>query len=269
MLLMRELRCYPTGAVESGDARNTWLGSPAGDAVEPFVVLRAVVDGPVDPVTGYVCRIEAIESLLREGVAALIATRCRSADKAPPSAAMLLREAFPIVAAIGSEAVTLRSLTLATSPCLSFTMNDRSPDIVGMTQCFEFSAAHRLHCPTLSEDENRRLFGKCANPNGHGHNYQIEVTVEGVPDETDGLVEPLPGFQRVVKERVIDRFDHKHLNLDCPEFRSLNPTVEHIARVIWDLLDGAFDRARLARVRVWETPKTFAEYAGPNSDNGG
>lgn len=268
MLLMREMRCYPTGTVEGEHARNSWLGSPASDAVEPFVVLRAVVDGPVDPVTGYVCRIGTIESLLREGAAALIAKRCRSAEQAPPSAATLLREAFPIVAAISSEAVTLRSLTLATSPCLSFTMTNQSPDIVGITQCFEFSAAHRLHCPAISEDENRRLFGKCANPNGHGHNYQIEVTVEGVPDETDGLVEPLPGFQRAVKERVIDRFDHKHLNLDCAEFRSLNPTVEHIARVIWHLLDGAFDRARLTRVRVWETPKTFAEYAGPGRDNG-
>ena len=251
MLLMREVRCYPTGAIEAGDARNSWLGSPAGDAVEPFVVLRAVVDGPVDPVTGFVCRIERIESLLRDGAAALIANRCRSAGNAPPSAAILLREAFPLVAAIGSEDVTLRSLTLATSPRLSFTMNDRSPDVVGMTQCFEFSAAHRLHCSALSDDENRRLFGKCANPN------------EGVPGEADGRVEPLPSFQRAVKERVIDRFDHKHLNLDCPEFRSLNPTVEHIARVIWNLLEGAFDRARLTRVRVWETPKTFAEYSGP------
>jgi 6-pyruvoyl tetrahydropterin synthase/QueD family protein len=259
MRLMRELRCYPSGSVEDGDARNSWLGSPAGDAVEPFVVLRAVVDGPVDPVTGYVCRIQAIDSVLRHGAAALIARRCRSAGHAAPSAATLLREAFPLVAAIGSEGVALRSLTLATSPRLSFTMNDRSPHTVCMTQCFEFSAAHRLYCKTLSEEENRRLFGKCANPNGHGHNYQLEVTLEGVPDETDGRVEPLPSFQRAVKERVIDRFDHKHLNLDCPEFQSLNPTVEHIARVIWDLLDGAFDRARLAGVRVWETPKTFAE----------
>ena len=88
-------------------------------------------------------------------------------------------------------------------------------------------------------------------------------------DHDSLLVACLPGFQRAVKERVIDRFDHKHLNLDCPEFESLNPTVEHIARVIWDLLDGAFDRARLARVRVWETPKTFAEYAGPDRGDGG
>ena len=137
--------------------------------------------------------------------------------------------------------------------------------MVTITQSFEFAAAHRLYVPDLSEEENRRVFGKCTNPNGHGHNYVLEVTLAGEPDPGSGTLVDLPVFEAAVKERVIDRFDHKHLNLDCPEFARLNPTVENITRVIWDLLEDAFGPStagRLRTVRVWETPKTFAEYRG-------
>ena len=103
---------------------------------------------------------------------------------------------------------------------------------------------------------------KCANPNGHGHNYVLEITVSGRPDDATGTIVDLPHFQRVVNRRAVERFDHKHLNLDCAEFAALNPSVENIARVIWRCLEGAFDRCELTTVRVWETPKTFAEYDG-------
>ncbi|NLU22175.1 MAG: 6-carboxytetrahydropterin synthase [Phycisphaerae bacterium] len=131
-----------------------------------------------------------------------------------------------------------------------------------MTQSFEFAAAHRLHCADMSEARNYEIFGKCNNPNGHGHNYQLEVTVAGRPDPATGHVIPLRQMEEIVNERVINRFDHKHLNQDCPEFRTLNPSVENITRVIWGLLEGQFGAARLARVRVWETAKTYAEYEG-------
>jgi 6-pyruvoyltetrahydropterin/6-carboxytetrahydropterin synthase len=134
--------------------------------------------------------------------------------------------------------------------------------MIQVTESFEFSAAHRLYCDELSDEENRRIFGKCSNPNGHGHNYVLEVTVSGRPDDTTGCVVELPHFRRMVRERVIDSFDHKHLNLDCVEFKSLNPSVENIARVIWDRLHDAFEHCRLAGIRVWETPRTFAEYSG-------
>lgn len=134
--------------------------------------------------------------------------------------------------------------------------------MIRLTQSFEFAAAHRLYCPELDDQENQRLFGKCSNPNGHGHNYVLEVTVGGEPDEATGTIVDPPHFERTVNQRVIERFDHKHLNLDCAEFQSLNPSVENIARVIWDRLDGGFERCRLLGIRVWETPKTYAEYCG-------
>lgn len=134
--------------------------------------------------------------------------------------------------------------------------------MIELTQCFEFSASHRLHVASLSDEDNRRYFGKCNNPHGHGHNYQIEVTIgRQVPDEA-GTVLPLPRFEEIVKREVIDRLDHTHLNADVPEFAELNPSVENIARTIWGYLDGKLAPATLRRVRVWETGKTYAEYAG-------
>jgi 6-pyruvoyltetrahydropterin/6-carboxytetrahydropterin synthase len=115
----------------------------------------------------------------------------------------------------------------------------------------------------MSVEQNRQTFGKCNNSNGHGHNYVVEVTVAGAPDVKTGAVLSLPEFEQTVKERVVDHLDHKHLNADVAEFCALNPSVENIARVIWGMLAGHVSPAQLCRVRVWETAKTCAEYAGP------
>lgn len=138
--------------------------------------------------------------------------------------------------------------------------------MVTLTQQFEFSAAHRLHCPELSEAENRATFGKCNNPNGHGHNYIMEVTVSGRPDSRTQVLIPLPRLETLVRELVVDILDHTHLNQDTAQFRTVNPSVENIARVIWGMLDGRLSPATLANVRVYETPKTWADYAGESRD---
>ena len=133
-----------------------------------------------------------------------------------------------------------------------------------LSQKFEFSASHRLHNPACSDEENRATFGKCNNPLGHGHNYELQVTLKGTPDASGVLID-IPKFERVVGEMVVDRFDHKNLNDEVPEFQSgkLIPSVENIARVIYQLLKPAMKsgRAELASVTVWETPKTWCEYS--------
>ena len=106
------------------------------------------------------------------------------------------------------------------------------------------------------------MFGKCNNPNGHGHNYVVEVTISGELDGRTGAVLPLPRFEQIVSERVISLLDHKHLNLEVREFREVNPSVENIARVVWEMLVDHLVPARLHSVRVWETPKTWAEHRG-------
>ena len=139
--------------------------------------------------------------------------------------------------------------------------------MITTAQRFEFSAAHRLHSEALSEKQNQEVFGRCNNPNGHGHNYEVEVSVSGEPDPATGHIVAggIPELQRIVNQQVIDRFDHKHLNLDCEEFKAgsgVNPTVENIARIIFQRLKGSIPGpAKLQCVKVWETPKTVAEYA--------
>lgn len=134
--------------------------------------------------------------------------------------------------------------------------------MVHLSQKFEFSATHRLHSPGLSEADNQRIYGKCNNPHGHGHNYEVQVTLKGIPDASGSLID-VPEFERIVASTVIDRFDHKNLNVELPDFRELVPTVENIAMTIYRLLKPRLeqDRSQLAAVTVWETPKTWCEYS--------
>ncbi|MEW6363257.1 MAG: 6-carboxytetrahydropterin synthase [Acidobacteriota bacterium] len=130
-----------------------------------------------------------------------------------------------------------------------------------VTRCFTFSAAHRLQSARLSKEENEAVFGKCNNPYGHGHDYRIEVTVEGSPDPVTGLVAPLGAVEAVVDREVVEPMDCRHLNEEVEEFRTLNPTSENLAVVIWNRLDGRLP-AKLHRVRLWETRKSCFEYRG-------
>ena len=134
--------------------------------------------------------------------------------------------------------------------------------MIRLSQKFEFSATHRLHNPEISEQENRRLFGKCNNPHGHGHNYELQVTLRGEPDRNGVLID-MPALERVVATTVVDRFDHRNLNVELPEFRTLVPTVENIAMTIYRMLKPQLksERAQLHSVIVWETPKTWCEYS--------
>jgi 6-pyruvoyltetrahydropterin/6-carboxytetrahydropterin synthase len=163
---------------------------------------------------------------------------------------------------LADKVESVDAIELALSPYLKVAAHHEELPMVRLSQQFEFSAAHRLHTATLSEAENIEIFGRCNNPNGHGHNYELEVVVAGVPDTQTGVVIPLEELQRIVNQRIIDPFDHKHLNLDCAEFRDLNPTVENIARVLYGRLKGHIPApAKLVSVRVWETPKTMCEYS--------
>jgi 6-pyruvoyltetrahydropterin/6-carboxytetrahydropterin synthase len=147
------------------------------------------------------------------------------------------------------------------SPFYSLTMETHSMDRVLIGQQFDFAAAHRLHCPDLDEQTNREVFGKCNNANGHGHNYRVGVTASV---ELDGQPPRfrLADLERLVDDRIIDRFDHTHLNLDTDEFAGLNPSVEHIAKVCHDLLREPIAAAggQLEHVTVWETDKTWCRY---------
>lgn len=123
-----------------------------------------------------------------------------------------------------------------------------------------FNAAHRLFNPDWDEATNEKVFGKCAMPNYHGHNYELEVKVVGEPDAKTGFVMDMKLLSDLIKEEVHSRFDHKNLNLDTQEFKSLNPTAENIAIVIHDLLRPKIDSNLELQIRLYETPRNFVEY---------
>ena len=134
--------------------------------------------------------------------------------------------------------------------------------MVYLTRKAEFSASHYYHNPALSPEENQRLFGKCNNPNGHGHNYTLEVTVRGKVDPRSGFVVDLKQLKDIMHREVLDALDHRFLNKEIPEFSKLIPTTENLAVTIWQRLAPKLKAAELHRVRVYETPDLFVDVYG-------
>ncbi len=131
---------------------------------------------------------------------------------------------------------------------------------VAVSRKEHFNAAHRLHNPAWSDDMNQRVFGKCNNPNYHGHNYELIVTLVGEPDPRTGYVFDMKELSDLVRDEVTSKFDHHNLNLDVDHFKNLNPTAENIAIVIWNLLRPRIDSKFELKVRLFETERNIVDY---------
>ena len=125
-----------------------------------------------------------------------------------------------------------------------------------------FNAAHRLHNPNWSEDKNREVFGKCSNPNYHGHNYELIVSVKGEIDPESGFVMNLDVLRKIIEVEVEDYLDHKNLNLDIEYFKTVNPTAENIVVLIWNRIRAKLDNDLQLKVTLYETPRNYVEYEG-------
>lgn len=134
--------------------------------------------------------------------------------------------------------------------------------MVHLTKKAEFAASHYYHNPSLSAEENKRIFGKCNNPNGHGHNYVLEVTVKGAVDPDSGFVVDLKELKELMNKEVIDALDHRNLNKEVPEFEHWIPTTENVAIAIWNRLEPKLRIAQLYRIRLYETPDLFVDFYG-------
>jgi 6-pyruvoyltetrahydropterin/6-carboxytetrahydropterin synthase len=137
--------------------------------------------------------------------------------------------------------------------------------MIELTRRATFSASHYYWNHDWTAEQNERVFGRCANRNGHGHNYTLEVTVAGEPDPVTGFVVDLKWLKDVLEREVLSAYDHRHLNLEVPEFSKAIPTTENLAIAAWKRLEPAIEAAqgaRLRKVRIYETPEIFAEYRG-------
>jgi 6-pyruvoyltetrahydropterin/6-carboxytetrahydropterin synthase len=248
----------PAAERSPGTDANGYAGVPAMLGLARHYELVVACRGEPDAATGYFLDIKAIDHAARLHAIPHIARACQQRPHASP--ADVLSECLaPLHAALGG---TLHTLRWALSPYYSLQMSPHDPHAAFLRQRFEFAAAHRLNVPSLTAEENRRLFGKCNNPAGHGHNYVVEPCVR-TPLGPGAM--SLPTLETLVRATIIDRFDHTHLNVDVPEFRDgsgLNPSVENIAKVCFDLLAPAVAAkgASLGSVTVWETEKTSCTY---------
>jgi 6-pyruvoyltetrahydropterin/6-carboxytetrahydropterin synthase len=247
--------------------KNSWASWPITNRIAPHLVLSAIVEGTPDPETGYLCNVTLIDKALRSFVSeSLVQSMASVALAQLPSAEQIVRQALLALSPQTFETASLCSVTLHLSPYLSYTIDTRVPEMIQLTHQFEFSAAHRLHCDSMSADENLATFGKCNNPAGHGHNYVVEVSVAGDISgsaENDSVIE-LGKLAEIVNRNVIDPLDHKNLNEDIAHFANVNPSVENICVAVYDWLKADIESAgcRLAEVKVFETPKTWACYRG-------
>jgi 6-pyruvoyltetrahydropterin/6-carboxytetrahydropterin synthase len=134
--------------------------------------------------------------------------------------------------------------------------------MIYVTRRAEFSASHYYHNPEWSAEENQRVFGKCANPHGHGHNYTVEVTVGGEVDPRTGMVLDLKDLKKILEKQVLDLVDHKFLNKEVPVFASKIPTTENIAVEIWKWFSPKLTFGKLHRIRLYESPDLYVDYYG-------
>jgi len=255
-------------AAAPGLDRNGYAGVPSMAGVGVFVELVVCCRGEADATTGYFLDIKVIDRAVREAALPVLEHAISSGQPDDP-VAVLHALMPPLNDALGGVLSSVRwNLTpfYSVEATMSDTQAVRPKALI--RQRFEFAAAHRLHAAGLSDAQNAEMFGKCNHINGHGHNYVFEPAVE----VEAGAAFNVQALERVADTVIMARFDHKFLNLDCPEFRQpahpgdpatgVNPSVENIARVMYDLLAPHISAhgGALRSIRVWETEKTSAEY---------
>ena len=249
------------------EGANSYASKPAGEGLAIFFELSVALTGGLDHATGFVTNVLDIDETVRENVVPLFAERIKTDFRKGRhiglyDIAEILKSAREkLIGKLGSA--VLSELSLKLNPFRKLSLDcSKSPEdsqMMYFSEKFEFAAMHRLWNDEFSDKRNFALFGKCANPTGHGHNYVIEVTVKTPPKESDFCI---GDFEKIVDGEFIRQVDHKNLNIDVPQLSSLNPTVENIASFAWDSLVDKFGSAKLHCVTVWETEKTSCSYCG-------
>ena len=250
---------------EATEQYNTWGGWPAMRGLSRWYEIEVVCKGETDA-TGYFINVTDIDKAVREETLPYLQDMVSGpCDPAGLPMGEVMRGIINGLQMPLDE--TVSEIHLHLTPMLTLGIESEHMDRITIRHEYDFSAAHRLHCETMSDQENREVFGKCNNPEGHGHNYVLEVAVS-LPIDPMGEIASIEELDKLVDTSVIQKFDHKHLNKDTAEFLSLNPTVENISKVIWEKLAGKVEDlgsmpgAELVEVKLWETKKTHCVYRG-------
>ncbi len=242
---------------------NSFASQPACEGLSLFFELSVEVSGEVEPSTGFVVNVLDIDKNVREFVVPIFAERIRERYRQGKHIGLsgiseLLRSAWGQLADKFGKARTSQ-LSLKLNPFRRVTIESEDYKMIYFSEKFEFAATHKLWNDEFSNERNFEVFGKCANPTGHGHNYVVEVTIKA-PEGEGGF--HISDFEKIVDDELIKVLDHKNLNVDVGEFGSTNPTIENISAFAWGKLAAKFGEAELHCVTVWETDKTYCSYYG-------
>ncbi|UCF14302.1 MAG: 6-carboxytetrahydropterin synthase [Phycisphaerales bacterium] len=242
---------------------NSFASKPAGEGLSIFLELSVEVFGNIESETGFVINVVEIDRNVREFIVPIFAERIRqdfrsSRHMGLAVMAELLRVAWSRLSEKFGP-IRLSKLSLKLNPFRAITISSEDLQMVYFCEKFEFAAMHKLWNDNFPEKKNFEVFGKCANPNGHGHNYIVEVEIK-MPAARDDF--RIGNFERTVDKELIKLVDHKNLNADVEQFSRTNPTIENIAAFAWNRLVDKFADAALHRVTVWETDKTYCTCYG-------
>jgi len=242
---------------------NGYTSKPCGSGLALFLELTVEIAGQVDPDTGFVVNVIDIDRALRRHAVPIFAERIRTDYRAGRHIglevlAQMLAQAGTVLAGQFGTARVDR-LILKLNPYRKITMETNEPGVLYFSEKFEFAAMHKLWNDNFSSERNFEVFGKCAHPTGHGHNYIVEVTVETSP-AAPGF--EIGRFQKTVSTELIELVDHKNLNADLDAFQKAIPTVENLAAFARNRLIGKFDPARLHSITIWESDRTYCTYQG-------
>jgi 6-pyruvoyltetrahydropterin/6-carboxytetrahydropterin synthase len=251
----------PFGDRENNGA-NSYSGKPCGEGLSLFFELPVGLAGQSDKDTGFVVNVMNIDSIVRKHVVPVFAQNIR---KAFGNAKQLtISETAGLLALLQDvlkdkfDGAILIELGLQLNPYRKIDFDCEDMRMYYFSEKFDFAAMHKLWNERFSEQKNFEVFGKCANPAGHGHNYVIEVTIK-VPADTDICIGE---FERIVDGEFVKLVDHKNLNADVSALTDINPTIENLAEFAWSRLNGKFDPAKLHSVSIWESDRTFCTYYG-------
>lgn len=239
---------------------NSYASRPGVEGLGVYLSLWVELAGDVDKDTGFVINVVEIDKVVRQMVVPKFVNLIKNKYRQEKRIFFLdmfdsLKESWRSLKGKFGQA-DISKLTLEVSPYRKISIESEQAEMFYFSEKFEFAAMHKLWNDKFSDDRNFEVFGKCANPNGHGHNYTAEITVEKA---SDGELS-VQNFEKTVKDEFIEKVDHKNLNEDVDYFKNQLPTVENIVVFAWNCLENKFADARLENITVWETDRTFCTY---------